>query len=349
VSDKERQVPKTVLLTGASGYIAKHIALQLLEAGYHVRGTVRSLERCAEVTDAVRPHLSDPATLDDRLSFVALDLTADDGWERAMDGVDVLMHTASPFPMTQPKNEDDLIRPAVDGALRALRAAHNAGISRVILTSSTAAISGSALPPGDTSFDETNWTDPTDPDTSAYTRSKTLAEQVAWEFVRDTAPDLHLTAINPGFVIGAPLDHKFGTSVSVIERILRAKDPMLPNFGFPTVDVRDVAEMHVVAIDKPQTYGQRIMTVDRFLKFVDLAKAIKAAYPDRKIVTRVAPDFVVRFLAIFDPAIKSITPGLGRVDKLDNARAIATLGRGMWQAHKSAVETAAYLIDNKPA
>ena len=124
---------------------------------------------------------------------------------------------------------------------------------------------------------------------------------------------------------------------------------MLPNFGFPTVDVRDVAEMHVAVIDKPQTYGQRIMTVDKFMRFVDFAKAIKTAYPDRRIVTRVAPDFVVRFLAIFDPAIKSITPGLGRVDKLDNARAIATLGRGMRQAHKSAVETAAYLIDNKPA
>jgi dihydroflavonol-4-reductase len=347
VSTKELPVSKTVLLTGASGYIAKHIALQLLEAGYHVRGTVRSLSRGAEVTKAVLAHLGDPDTLEDRLTFVALDLMSDDGWDAAMAGVDVVMHTASPFPLTQPKNEDDLIRPAVDGALRTLRAAHKAGVTRIILTSSTAAISGSALPAGDTSFDETNWTDPTDPDTSAYTRSKTLAEQAAWDFVRDTASEMKLTVINPGFVIGAPLDNKFGTSISVIERILRAKDPMLPNFGFPTVDVRDVAETHVTAIDKPQTHGQRIMTVDKFMKFVDLAKAIKAAYPDRKIVTRVAPDFVVQFLGLFDPAIKSITPGLGRVDKMDNARALTTLGRGMRQAHKSAVDTAAYLIDNE--
>jgi dihydroflavonol-4-reductase len=344
---KEPQVPQTVLLTGASGYIAKHIALQLLEAGYHVRGTVRSLSRAAEVTEAVRPHLSDPEPLAERLSFVALDLMSDDGWDAAMTGVDVVMHTASPFPLTQPKNEDDLIRPAVDGALRALRAAHKAGVTRVILTSSTAAISGSALPAGDSSFDETNWTDPTDPDTSAYTRSKTLAEQAAWDFVRDTAPEMQLTVVNPGFVIGAPLDKKFGTSIRVIERIVRAKDPMLPNYGFFTVDIRDVAEMHVTAIAKPQTYGQRIMTVDKFMTFADLAQAIKAAYPDRKIVTRVAPDFVVRFLGFFDPAIKSIVPGLGRVDKLDNARALKTLGRGMRQGHKAAIDTATYLIDNK--
>lgn len=340
-------MPQTVLLTGASGYIAKHITLQLLEAGYHVRGTVRGLSRAPEVIAAVRPHLSEPDTIEDRLSFVALDLTSDEGWDAAMEGVDVLMHTASPFPMVQPKNEDDLIRPAVDGALRALRAAHKAGVTRVVLTSSTAAINGSALPPGDTSFDETNWTDPTDPEASAYTRSKTLAEQAAWDFIRDTAPDMQLTVINPGFVIGAPLDGTFGTSIAVIERILRAKDPMLPNFGFTAVDVRDVAEMHVICIDRPQTHGQRIMTVDKFLTFADLARAIKTAYPGRRIVTRVAPDFVVRFLGFFDPAIKSIVPGLGRVDKVDNTRAIATLGRGMRQAHKAAVDTAAYLIANK--
>lgn len=340
-------MPKTVLLTGASGYIAKHIALQLLEAGYVVRGTVRSIARGAEVTAAVQPHLSDRADLNNRLTFVALDLTSDEGWDAAMDGVDVLMHTASPFPMVQPKNEDDLIRPAVDGALRALRAAHKAGISRVVLTSSTAAISGSELPPGDNAFDETNWTDPTDPDASAYTRSKTLAEQAAWDFVRDEAPDMKLTTVNPGFVLGAPLDANFGTSIALIKRLLRAKDPMLPDIGFATVDVQDVAEMHVSVIGKPETFGQRIMTVDRFMRFTQLAQAIKSAHPTRKIVTRVAPNFVIRLLGIFDPAIKSILPSLGRVDRVDNARAIAIFGRGMRQAHKAAISSADYLIENK--
>jgi dihydroflavonol-4-reductase len=340
-------VPQTVLLTGASGYIAKHIALQLLDAGYHVRGSVRDLSRGGEVQDAVRTHLGDASDLETRLTFVTLDLTSDDGWSAAMAGVDVLMHTASPFPLTPPKNEDDLIRPAVDGALRALRAAHAAGIKRVVFTSSTAAISGSALPAGDVSFDETNWTDPADPAAGAYVRSKTLAELAAWDFVRNEAPDMQLTTINPGFVLGAPLDAQFGTSMAVIHRLLRGKDPMLPDIGFSTVDVLDVAELHVKVIDAPETAGQRIMAVDRFLSFAEIAQAIKSAYPDRKIPTRVAPHFAIRFVGLFDPAIKSIIPSLGRVDKTDNTRARTTLGRGMRQAPKAAVSTAKYLIDNK--
>jgi dihydroflavonol-4-reductase len=340
-------VTQTVLLTGASGYIAKHIALQLLEAGYHVRGSVRNLSRGAEVTAAVQPHLTDDHNLDARLTYVTLDLTSDDGWTDAMAGVDVLMHTASPFPLTQPKDEDELIRPAVDGAMRAMQAAHAAGVTRVILTSSTAAISGSALPPGDTAFDETNWTDPADPDAAAYVRSKTLAEKAAWDFVRDQAPQMKLTTINPGFVLGAPLDGHFGTSIDVIARALGGKDPMVPSIGFATVDVRDVAALHVTVIDKPQTAGQRIMAVDKFLSFAKLAQAIKAAYPKSKIATRVAPDFLIRLIGLFDPTIKSIIPALGRVDRIDNARAIATLGRGMRQAEKAAVSSATYLIDNK--
>lgn len=340
-------MPKIVLLTGATGYIAKHIALQLLEAGYHVRGTVRDLSRGAEVMAAVRPHLTDATDLETRLTFVALDLKRDDGWADAMAGVDVLMHTASPFPMVQPSDENDVIRPAVDGALRALRAAQAAGVNRVIMTSSTAAISGSPLPVGDTSYDETNWTDPDDPDITAYTKSKTLAERAAWDFVQDDAQDMQLTVINPGFVVGAPLDARFGTSVGVIARMLRRKDPMLPKLGFTTVDVLDVAEMHVAVIDKPDSIGQRIMTVDRFMWFSDMAQAIKAAHPDRRVVTRVAPDVVVKFLGLFDPAIRSIIPSLGRQDKVDNSRARAALGRGMRQAHKSVASTASYLIDNK--
>lgn len=339
-------MPQTVLLTGATGYIAKHIALQLLEAGYHVRGSVRDLARGAEVAAAVRPHLSDPSDLETRLTFVVLDLSKDDGWDAAMTGVDVLMHTASPFPMTQPKDPDTLIRPAVDGALRALRAAKAAGITRVVFTSSTVAISGSALPAGDTAYDETNWTNPDDPDVSAYARSKTLAEQAAWDFVRDEAPEMQLTVINPGFVQGAPLDKTFGTSIDVIRRMLRGKDPMVPDIGFATVDVQDVAELHVKVIDMAEAVGQRVMAVDRFLSFQDMAKALKAAYPDRKIATRVAPHLLIRFLGLFDPAIRSITPSLGKVDRMDNARAMALLGRGMRQAPKAAVSSATYLVEN---
>ncbi|WP_333714357.1 SDR family oxidoreductase [Yoonia sp.] len=342
-------MPKTVLLTGASGYIAKYIALHLLDAGYSVRGTVRSLSRGAEVIEAVRPHLGDASNLEARLTFVELDLGRDDGWDAAMEGVDVLMHTASPFPLTQPKDEAALIRPAVDGTLRALRAAHRAGVTRVVLTSSTAAITGSDLPAGDTSYDETNWTDPDTPGLTAYTKSKTLAEKAAWDFVTNDAPAMQMTVINPGFVLGAPLDRHFGTSIAVIERLVNAKDPMLPDVGFTAVDIRDVAALHVTVIDKPQTVGQRIMAVENFLKFADMAQAIKTAFPRRKTVTRVAPDIVIRLLGLFDPAVRSIVPNLGRVDKFDNSRAKATLGRGMHQSRNAVVDAARYLIENKPA
>lgn len=337
-------MPKIVLLTGASGYIAKHIALQLLHAGYHVRGTLRDPARGDAIRAALAPHVPD---LDAKLDFAQVDLTRDDGWAEALAGVDVLIHTASPFPITQPDNPDDLIRPAVDGTLRALRAAQAAGVARVVLTSSTAAISGSDLPRGDSAYSETNWTDPADPEITAYTKSKTLAEKAAWDFVAQDAPDMRLTVINPGFVVGAPLDGRYGSSVGLIARMLRRKDPMLPNFGFAAVDVQDVAELHVAVIDRPEAFGQRIMAVDRFIWFAEMAQAIKAAYPARRIVTRVAPDFVVRFLARFDPAIRTIVPLLGRQDRYDNTRAMATLGRGMRQVNKSVVATAAYLIDNK--
>ena len=338
---------QTVLLTGITGYIAKHIAVYLLNAGYHVRGTLRDLGRAEEVTAALRPHLTDADNLDKRISFAALDLTRDDGWDAAMDGVDVLMHTASPFPTVQPADENDLIRPAVDGALRAVKAAHAAGVTRVVMTSSTAAISGSPLPPGDTSYDETNWTDPDAPGITAYTKSKTLAERAVWDYVANQAPEIALTMINPGFVVGAPLDRHFGTSVDLIKRVLRARDPMLPQFGFATVDVQDVAEMHVIVIDRAETHGQRIMTVDRFLWFKDIAQTLKTAFPKRRIVTRVAPNGIVRFLALFQPALRTITGGLGKFEKLDNSRAMATLGRGMRQTPKSVVTTAQYLIDQK--
>ena len=336
---------QNVLLTGASGYIAKHIAVQLLNAGYAVRASLRNLNRADELRAAVLPHLTGP--LEGRLSFVALDLEQDAGWAAALAGVDVLMHTASPFPLAQPKDAQDLIRPAVQGALRALRAAKAAGVMRVILTSSSAAIAGGPLPPGKTAFDEGDWTNPTAPGTSAYTQSKTLAERAAWDFVRDEAPQMHLTTINPVFVIGPPLDAQFGTSVSVIERLLNARDPMLPNFGFAMVDVRDVALAHMRALTTPGTAGKRYIVADQFLWFTDIAQILKTNFPTRKIVTRRAPDLIVRILGLFDKAIASIVPILGKREEVSGGRAQAELGITYRDARTSVVETAQFLIDHK--
>ena len=337
---------KTVLVTGASGFIAKHICLKLLDAGYDVRGSLRSLARSREVVDAVAPYLTHDGDLDRRLTFVALDLGNDAGWDEAMEGVDVLMHTASPFPLEQPKNQDEIIRPAVDGTLRALKAAHKAGIGRVVLTSSVVAVAGGPLASGRTQYDESDWTDPNDPAATPYVKSKTLAERAAWDFVRDSAPEMALTVINPGFVLGPPLDEHFGTSMQVVQRVLRSQDPALPNFGFATVDVRDIAAMHVQALSTPDSVGKRLIGVSRFYWFVDMAKTLAAAYPERKITTRRAPNWLVRILALFDKPIRTILPNLDRRQDMSNAQAKQVLGSDFIDVEDSIRASADFLVSN---
>ena len=335
-----------VLVTGASGFIAKHVVRQLLDAGFRVRGSVRSAARGQEVSDAVRPNLADPSDLDDRLSFVELDLERDEGWDEAMEGVDVLMHTASPFPLAQPDDEQEIIRPAVDGTLRALKAAHRAGIKRVIVTSSIAAIANKELEPGREAHDERDWTDLSHPQATPYVKSKTLAERAAWEYVETNAPEIGLTAINPVFVLGPPLDDTLGTSLEFVQRLLRAKDPMLPNFGFAVVDVRDIATMHVRALQRPETIGRRFIGGDQFLWFIDMAKTLKEAYPERRMVTRKAPSFVVRILALFDRPIRSIVPNLDREEKISCALAREMLDIDFIDPRESLKASADYLIRN---
>ncbi len=342
-------MPQTVLVTGATGYIAKHIVAGLLNRGYHVVGSARSASSHAQIRDAVTPVLDDTSDLDTRLRTVALDLGSDEGWTAAMQGVDVLMHTASPFPLEQPKDPQEVIRPAVDGALRALRAAHAAGIKRVIFTSSTVAVATGDLKPGKTAFDEEDWSDVNHSEATPYAQSKTLAEQAAWDFVKSDAPEMELTVINPGFVLGAPLDGNYGTSIKVIERILAAKDPMLPKFGFSSVDVRDIAEMHIRALDTPESIGERIIGVNRFMWFSEMAKAIAEEYPERKISTREAPNFIVRILALFDPAIRTIVPSLGKEHRASNAKAQSMLGIEFRDMRTATKETARYLVDNNLA
>jgi dihydroflavonol-4-reductase len=317
---------QTVFLTGASGFIAKHIVLQLLNAGYQVRGSVRSLDRADEVRAAIEPHLVDPSDLSQRLSFVALDLGSDAGWAEAMQGCEALLHTASPFPLAQPRNEQDLIRPAVDGTLRALKAASAAGIERVVLTSSAVAVMYGRLPPGKLAYDEADWSDDADSAQNAYGRSKTQAEQAAWAYVRTTDPSMRLTTINPVLVVGPALDRHYGTSLSLMERMYSGKDPMQPRFGIPLVDVRDVAAMHVRALGAPDSVGRRLLASDRFMWMSDIAAVIKEAYPGQPIKVRIAPDFVIKAMSFFDKDISTIVPQLGVIREVSNARARSVLG-----------------------
>ena len=337
----------TVLITGASGYIGKHTTLQLLNQGYKVRASVRSLSKSAEVKNAVKPHLLDSSDLDSRLTFVELDLEKDSGWDSALKDIDVLMHTASPFPIASPKDENELIRPAVDGTLRALKAAKSAGVNRVILTSSNAAVYGCDLPAGKSEYDETMWTDVNHPiGRVAYTKSKTLAEKAAWDFIKTQAPQIELTTINPVLVLGAPLDNNFGSSISVVERIMKGKDPMLPDLRFSIVDVRDVAQMHVEAIKNDETKGERILAASQTFSFVEIAKYIKSIYPKSKIKTGKAPSVLIKFLSLFDGEIKAVLPLLGKPMITSNKKAQQILGIKFIPVEVTLKESAAYLVKN---
>ena len=336
---------RKVLVTGASGYIGKHIVLELLNRGFEVRASVRDLSKGEEVKKAVSAHLDSSVDLKKSLTFVELDLEKDSGWDQALEGVDVLMHTASPFPIASPKNEDEVIVPAVQGTLRALKAAHSAGVKRVILTSSVAAIYGTDLPSGKSAFDETIFTDINHPiGRQTYTKSKALAEAAAWDYVRKNAPEIQLTTINPVLVLGAPLDEKYGSSVSIIQRLLKGSDPMLPDLSFSIVHVKDVAKMHVDAISNNSTISERIIASSAPLSFVETAKVLQKAFPDRKLKTMQAPNFVIRILGLFDGDIKAIIPMLGDRTPVSSAKAQRIFDMKFISAEDAVVETAKFLL-----
>jgi len=303
-----------VFVTGASGFIAKHILRELLEKGYAVRASVRSETRKAEL-EALFPDAS--------LEFAFLDLAKDEGWTDAMAGCDVLMHTASPFPLAEPRDPQELIRPAVDGTVRAMKAARAAGISRVILTSSNAAIYKDAGKPRDAASDERNWTSPDAASVGAYEASKTLAERAAWDFVAET-PGMALTTINPGAVFGPAMDARYGTSLDLVERMMSGKDPVAPPMELPLVDVRDVAMMHVAAIDLDAARGERFSATSETLRFVDMCRILKEWDPSLKSATKEAPVWLLRIFALFMADARLVVANVGRNLAVSGAKAEAT-------------------------
>ena len=235
-----------VLVTGGSGFVGSHCILTLLNAGYRVRTTVRSLAKEPEVRRMLATAGADPG---EELSFVAADLGSDDGWPQAVAGCRYVLHVASPFPGRQPKDENDLIVPAREGALRVLRAARDAGVKRLVLTSSFAAI-GYGTPAKDTPYTEADWTDPTGR-VSAYVKSKTLAERAAWDFIDREGGDLELAVVNPVGILGPVLGRNLSTSIELVRRLLSGSLPGLPKTSFGLVDVRDVADLHLRAMVDP--------------------------------------------------------------------------------------------------
>ena len=299
---------KKVLLTGISGYIANHCAVELLKNGYSVRGSLRNISKSEKIVNAIKKEV-DPK---DNLEFCELNLLNDKGWDDAAKGCDFVMHIASPFINIEPKDENEYIRPAVDGTMRALKAAKSAGIKRVVLTSSMVSMLGNADKSID--IDSGTWTNIKGKNVSAYSKSKTLAEQAAWNFIKDQTDNtkMELAVVNPGPVFGPSLSGDLsGASMSMFTQMVQGKMPMVPQASINMSDVRDIAKIHVLALENKEANGKRfIVTTEKPYAFQDVAKILKSNGYD-KVSTKLAPNFLLKFMSNFNREAKSMKSFIG--------------------------------------
>jgi nucleoside-diphosphate-sugar epimerase len=332
-----------VLVTGGSGFIGSHTIVQLLAAGDEVRTTVRNLAREPEVRELVRAGGGVP---DGRLTVVAADLERDAGWPQAVAGIDYVLHIASPFPASIPKHEDELIVPAREGALRVLRAARDAGVKRVVMTSSFAAI-GYGHPQQSAPFDETSWTNLAGPDVSAYVKSKTIAERAAWDFIAAESGALELAVVNPVGVFGPVLGRDYATSILLVQRLMDGAIPGSPRLMFGAVDVRDVADLHLLAMTHPAAAGQRFLAcAGDFMRIVEMARVLRDRMgpAGRRVPVREIPDWLVRLFSLMDPAARQVLPELGKTKNATSAKARNVLGWAPRSREDALVATAESLV-----
>ena len=332
-----------VLVTGGSGFIGSQCILQLLAAGHRVRTTVRNLSREPEVRALIKDGGGDP---DGRLSFVAADLMTDAGWAAAVAECDHVLHVASPFPAEVPKHDDELIVPARDGALRVLRAARDAKVKRVVLTSSFAAIgyghAQRAVP-----FDEATWTNLDGSGLSAYVKSKTIAERAAWDFIAQEGGGLELSVVNPVGVLGPVLGVDLSTSIVIIQRLMNGDVPGMPKVSFGVVDVRDVADLHLRAMASPAAKGERFLAVaGDFVSVARVAKVLRDRLADaaRRVPTRELPNWLVRLAGLWDKTVAQVVPELGKAKNATSAKAARMLGWSPRSSEDCIVATAESLV-----
>lgn len=333
----------TVLVTGGSGFVGSHILLQLLAQGDQVRTSVRSLQREAKVRALLKQGGAEPG---DRLRCVVADLEQDAGWAEAVRGCEYVLHVASPFPQHIPKDEAELIVPARDGALRVLRAARDAGVRRVVLTSSFAAI-GYGQRAQQAPFDETNWTDPNGEDVRPYVKSKTLAERAAWDFIHEQGGQLELSVVNPVGVFGPVLGADYSTSILVVQRLMDGALPGCPQLHFGVVDVRDVADLHLRAMADPAARGERFLAVSGdFMSMQQIARVLKRRLgrAARRVPTLQLPNWLVRLASLIDPAVKQVLPELGKPKNASSAKAQRLLGWAPRSNEDALVATAESLL-----
>ena len=331
-----------VLVTGGSGYIAGFCIARLLQDGWHVRTTVRNLAREADV----RATIAKLGEAGDQLDVVAADLNADSGWAAAVDGCTYVLHVASPLPSANPRDDDELVRPARDGALRVLKAARDGRVRRVVMTASTAAIAygrgGRATP-----FTEADWSDSANrTDSSAYERSKTLAERAAWDWLAREGGALELVTICPGAVLGPVLGQDFSASIDIVKKLMDGSLPGLPRFGWPLVDVRDIAEAHVLAMLSDKASGQRYIAAGPFFWMAQIAAVLRDRLPNqaRRIPRMALPNWLVRLSAIWDPVVRDRLFELDKQRPVSNEKARRELGWAPRSNEEAILATAESLL-----
>ena len=326
----ESFVNDRVLVTGISGYVGQHVAAELLKNGYLVRGTARSIAKAQATKAAI-----EAVTSVENLEFVEADLLADAGWNEAVTGCNYVIHVASPFYLAEPKNESDMITPAVDGTKRVLNAAVHAGVRRVVLTSSVVAMT-TGKPSG--TYGPDAWVD-TESKIGAYAKSKALAERAAWDAVTGTPTEL--VSINPGFILGpslgAPGD---GQSVAMIRDLVGGKLPMIPDVAMGMVDVRDIARLHVAALSTAKAAGRRfIAATAEPVAMAHVASVLRSA-GFAKVPTRKAPNFAIKLMSLFDREAKGMVPQLGKRIAYRNQETYDVLGWKPTSIDTSLVEMA---------
>jgi dihydroflavonol-4-reductase len=327
-----------ILVTGASGYVGKWCVVKLLERGYRVRGTIRSAAKAAQVRETVARVVGAEAA--GKLELVEADILSDANWPDVMNGVTAVMHVATAIRGDEPKDSSIVIRPAVEGTERVLRFAHGAGIKRVILTSSIATVGyGHGQTSGRRVYDESYFTNLDNMRwTWAYCIGKTRAERAAWDYAK--ANGMELTTIHPGAIIGPALDSDASISVGMVSSLLDGTTPALPQNGFSIIDVRDVADMHVAALEKPEAIGQRYLATAEYMPFPKVGEVLREAYPDQKITARIVPDWIIRLLAYFGGPIRQIINDIGNEKVFDGAKGERLMGHPYIPAKQTIIDTA---------
>ncbi|MGD1843013.1 MAG: SDR family oxidoreductase [Thermonemataceae bacterium] len=329
-----------VLLTGVTGFLGSHTTIQLLEEGYEVIGTMRDLARADSIKSIIGQHTKHI----NALSFTQAELQDKSAWQKAVKDVDYVLHLASPVPLKLPSDPSIIVEPAKEGTLNVLSAAAAAGVKRVVITSSIAAISYGKTKRK--SFDEADWSDETNiADHTAYSISKTIAEKAAWDFIHQDTSGLEMTVINPGVILGPILEQDFSTSIAAVKILLDRSTPLIPKIGWSLVDVRSVAALHIKAMESDKAANERFLATNQYYTMKEISEVLKKHFPDRKIPSRELPDTLLKLVSNFDKKLKNVIMDLGAHRTHNNEKAKKLLGWQPLSDEQAIVDAARSLIN----